>query len=336
PISRSVLARLISAFSSSTPNSGQSRYARRSTSGPSASATAASPLPRPNHPGRFIRVCDQAKTQGIARKSVRSMAGAAPFAGPPPEAGTGSPPEAGTGSPPEAGTGAEPAGRRPRLAGREPMRRPPISPSGLIRANQPAKPSASTRRRNAAQAVRSAIRADEASSTAEPTCSRCRLAMAGWPYRAKMTSPCSVTLNEPLTEPGAWASTARPAGPPPRPRAPPRPWNRVRDAVGRGPGGQPGLGVEEAQGGAGRAELLGRVGVPEHGLELPAAGRQPLRDLGQREHAGQHVGRVGQVGRALEQGHHVEHGRAAAGHGVAGQLVHGGDVIGRTGEAHHV
>jgi hypothetical protein len=51
--------------------------------------------------------------------------------------------------------------------------------------------------------------------------------MAGWPYRAKMTSPCSVTLNEPLTEPGAWASTARPAGPPPRPRAPPRPWNRV-------------------------------------------------------------------------------------------------------------
>ena len=51
--------------------------------------------------------------------------------------------------------------------------------------------------------------------------------MACWPYRAKITSPCSVTLNDPLTEPGAWASTARPAGPPPRPSAPPRPWNKV-------------------------------------------------------------------------------------------------------------
>ena len=50
--------------------------------------------------------------------------------------------------------------------------------------------------------------------------------MASWPYRAKITSPCSVTLNDPLTEPGAWASTAA-AGPPPRPSAPPRPWNRV-------------------------------------------------------------------------------------------------------------
>ena len=51
--------------------------------------------------------------------------------------------------------------------------------------------------------------------------------MTGLPYRAKITSPCSVTLNRPSTEPGAWASTARPAGPPPRPSAPPRPWNRV-------------------------------------------------------------------------------------------------------------
>src|SRR5260370_581800 len=42
-----------------------------------------------------------------------------------------------------------------------------------------------------------------------------------------MTSPCSVTLKDPLTEPEAWASTARPAGPPPRPSAPPRPGNTV-------------------------------------------------------------------------------------------------------------
>src|SRR5206468_11358576 len=41
-------------------------------------------------------------------------------------------------------------------------------------------------------------------------------------------------------------------------------------------------------------------------------------------------------GRALEQRHHVEHGRPAACRGVAGQFVHGGDVGGRAGEADHV
>ena len=79
----------------------------------------------------------------------------------------------------------------------------------------------------AAAALRSAADGEEASSTAEVTCSRCRSPIAGLPYRAKITSPCSVTLSRPSTEPGAWASTARPAGPPPRPIAPPRPWNRV-------------------------------------------------------------------------------------------------------------
>src|SRR6202142_1314999 len=43
-----------------------------------------------------------------------------------------------------------------------------------------------------------------------------------------MTSPCSVTLKRPSTDPGAWLSTARFAGPPPRPSAPPRPWNSVK------------------------------------------------------------------------------------------------------------
>jgi hypothetical protein len=86
--------------------------------------------------------------------------------------------------------------------------------------------------------------------------------MASCPYLAKMTSPCSVTLNEPLTEPGASAEGAAPAVEQGQP-----------DVVGRGPGGQPGLGVEEPQGGAGRAELLGRVGIAEHRLEVPAAGR---------------------------------------------------------------
>ena len=92
---------------------------------------AASPLPSPYQPGRFSRVCDQAKTHGIARRSARSMVALA--ARLPPET----------------------AGISPRLAGLEPMRRPPISPSGLIRANQSPKPSSSTSLRKAARAAAS-------------------------------------------------------------------------------------------------------------------------------------------------------------------------------------
>src|SRR6476646_3753915 len=43
-----------------------------------------------------------------------------------------------------------------------------------------------------------------------------------------MTSPCSVSLRRASTEPGACPRIARFVGPPPRPSAPPRPWNRVR------------------------------------------------------------------------------------------------------------
>ena len=87
--------------------------------------------------------------------------------------------------------------------------------------------SATSRYRAETSLLRSVRAGEEASSTAEVTCSRCRRAITGWPYRAKITSPCSVTLNRSATEPGAWASTARPVGPPPRPSAPPRPWNMV-------------------------------------------------------------------------------------------------------------
>ena len=86
---------------------------------------------------------------------------------------------------------------------------------------------ASARNSAAAAAFRSPSDGDEASSTADVTCSRCRRPIECLPYRAKITSPCSVTLSRPDTDPGACASTARPAGPPPRPIAPPRPWNRV-------------------------------------------------------------------------------------------------------------
>ena len=69
-----------------------------------AAATAASPLPRPYQPGRFSRVCAQANTHGIARRSSR------------------------------------PTTPMPRRAGRDPMRSPLISSSGLILANHSANP----------------------------------------------------------------------------------------------------------------------------------------------------------------------------------------------------
>lgn len=42
-----------------------------------------------------------------------------------------------------------------------------------------------------------------------------------------MTSPCSVSLKRPSMDPGGRLSTARRAGPPPRPMDPPRPWKIV-------------------------------------------------------------------------------------------------------------
>ena len=81
--------------------------------------------------------------------------------------------------------------------------------------------------------------AAEATSTAEVTCSRWRCAIVGWPYRAKITSPCSVTLNRPSTAPAA--------GPARRGRRPaaaaegaaPAVEQRQRDAVRRRPAGEP-------------------------------------------------------------------------------------------------
>ena len=61
-----------------------------------------------------------------------------------------------------------------------------------------------------------------------------RCAIAALPDRAGIASPCSVSLNRPATEPGACASTARFAGPPPRPPAggPRRPTRHVAFGFG--------------------------------------------------------------------------------------------------------
>ena len=66
--------------------------------------------------------------------------------------------------------------------------------------------------------------------------------------------------------------------------------------VGR-PAGQLALHVEQPQGRADRAELLGRVGVAEHDLQPPAVRGQPLPDRLQLQHLVQHPGGVVQVRR---------------------------------------
>src|SRR4030081_2725964 len=64
---RSVLARLISALSTSAVKSGHPAYASRS----SPRSAAARALPSPYHPGRLSRACDQANTHGMARRASR-------------------------------------------------------------------------------------------------------------------------------------------------------------------------------------------------------------------------------------------------------------------------
>ncbi len=64
-MNRSVFARLISALSMSTRSSGHSRYATRTSS----TSAAASALPMPYQAGRLSRICDHAKTHGMARSN---------------------------------------------------------------------------------------------------------------------------------------------------------------------------------------------------------------------------------------------------------------------------
>src|SRR5690606_40579932 len=59
---------------------------------------------------------------------------------------------------------------------------------------------------------------------AEVACSRLREAIGFRAYREESTSPCSVIFTPPSTVSGGLAWMLRFNGPPPRPRAPPRPW----------------------------------------------------------------------------------------------------------------
>ena len=88
-----------------------------------------------------------------------------------------------------------------------------------------------------------------------------------------MTSPCSVSLSRPSTDPGAPPTIARLAGPPPRPIAPPRPWNSV-SSTPCAPGclDQRGLRLVQHPGRGEEPGLLVRVRVAEHHL-LPVATR---------------------------------------------------------------
>ena len=70
-------------------------------------------------------------------------------------------------------------------------------------------------------------------STALPVSSSSRWAISGSENFADSTSPCSVIFIRPATVPGGWAWMARLAGPPPRPRAPPRPWKNTQRTPNR-------------------------------------------------------------------------------------------------------
>ena len=128
--------------------------------------------------------------------------------------------------------------------GREPSPRPAIRSIGVAARKKAAKPGCSTSARYAvreiaassvivevppaaAPATSRSCSGVEASSAAAVTCSRWRWAIVRSAKCAATTSPCSVNLSRPSTDPGAWARIARLAGPPPRPMAPPRPWNSV-------------------------------------------------------------------------------------------------------------
>src|SRR5699024_1774223 len=89
-------------------------------------------------------------------------------------------------------------------------------------------------------------------------------------------------------------------------------------------------------GGADRTDVLGRVAVSQHDLQPASTVVEALLYLWQLQHPGQDVGRGLQVGTGLEQRDDVEDGPSALGQGVGDQLVDGGDVLGRAGEADDV
>ena len=154
-----------------------------------------------------------------------------------------------------------------------------------------------------------------------------------------MTSPCSVSFSRPSTEPGAWPRIARFVGPPPRPSAPPRPWNSVSSTPSAGRRDERRLRLVERPGRGDESRLLVRIRVAEHHLLAVAARRDP-RPVGRiveerpedRAGGGQGVGR-------FEEGDHVEDrlgGASLAGGGMPSELEDVGDVRGGRREAHDV
>ena len=152
-----------------------------------------------------------------------------------------------------------------------------------------------------------------------------------------MTSPCSVSFSRPETEPGACPRIARFVGPPPRPMAPPRPWNSVSsmpDSVATVD--ELGLRLVEQPRRREEPGLLVRVRVAEHDLLPIAAARQVRAIRGIRQELAQDPAGVAQGIERLEQGHDVDGRRRL----VAGRVAGQGQDIGRVGcrerEAHDV
>ena len=109
------------------------------------------------------------------------------------------------------------------------------------------------------------------------------------------------------------------------------------DVVRLSPLGDALLSGVQGQRGGGRAGVLRGVGVTEHDLELVAGGLQTSLNLGDLDHFLEHVHRVLQILKLLEQRDHVDGGHVLrVGEGQAVELVDILDVLGALGEGDDV
>ena len=144
-------------------------------------------------------------------------------------------------------------------------------PIGAHRGAAPARPSISRAGRGAASAA--ALRS-EASTTPAVRVSRLWRASSGSAYLLATTSPCSVMRMRPSTVPAGWASRASKLEPPPRPTAPPRPWNSCsRRPASRDDLDQGARGLVQLPGRGEVAAVLVGVGIADHHLLHARRGR---------------------------------------------------------------
>ena len=208
---RSVLASVISTLPRKVVKNGQSSISVSTSSQPGrAGGGQATPDPIPAR----ARSCGS----GSSRRPTGSRAGSPglPDRSPCPRAGRAGSRCSARRAPPPASPG-----RRTRPGrGARPGRGRPAAPTAEIRSI------ASSNRASRSSSIREVRCSTLASITAASRISRLSRARLASAYLSETTSPCSVSFIAPSSTPYGDACTASPAGPPPRPTEPPRPWKR--------------------------------------------------------------------------------------------------------------